>query len=90
MPQLRQPFAAYWGGRHHVHRQMARISRQVARGQSGGAGESEIRAKSRVCSFYTHISDQYAPFHTKVINAAVRDATHVLDGSVVPRIGFAD
>ncbi len=30
--------------------------------------------------FYTHISDQYAPFHTKVINATVRDATHVLDG----------
>jgi TnpA family transposase len=28
----------------------------------------------------THVSDQYAPFHTKVINAAVRDATHVLDG----------
>jgi TnpA family transposase len=31
-------------------------------------------------TFYTHISDQYTPFHTKVINAAVRDATHVLDG----------
>ena len=31
-------------------------------------------------TFYTHISDQYAPFHTKVINAAVRDATRVLDG----------
>ena len=31
-------------------------------------------------TFYTHISDQYAPFHTKVINATVRDATHVLDG----------
>jgi TnpA family transposase len=30
--------------------------------------------------FYTHISDQYAPFHTKIINATVRDATHVLDG----------
>jgi TnpA family transposase len=30
--------------------------------------------------FYTHVSDQYAPFHTKVINATVRDATHVLDG----------
>ncbi len=30
--------------------------------------------------FYTHISDQFAPFHTKVINATVRDATHVLDG----------
>jgi TnpA family transposase len=30
--------------------------------------------------FYTHIPDQYAPFHSKVINATVRDATHVLDG----------
>src|SRR5208337_2673434 len=30
--------------------------------------------------FYTHISDQYAPFSTKVINATVRDATYVLDG----------
>ena len=29
---------------------------------------------------HTHVSDQYAPFHTKVINATVRDATHVLDG----------
>ena len=28
---------------------------------------------------YTHISDQYAPVHTKVINVTVRDATHVLD-----------
>jgi hypothetical protein len=24
-------------------------------------------------------TDRYAPFHTKVINATVRDATHVLD-----------
>ena len=30
--------------------------------------------------FYTHVSDQYAPFHTKVINVGVRDATYVLDG----------
>ena len=30
--------------------------------------------------FYTHILDQYAPFHTKVISATVREATHVLDG----------
>lgn len=30
--------------------------------------------------FYTYISDQYAPFHTKVINVGVRDATYVLDG----------
>jgi TnpA family transposase len=30
--------------------------------------------------FYTHVSSQYAGFHIKVINAPVRDATHVLDG----------
>jgi TnpA family transposase len=30
--------------------------------------------------FYTHVSDRYAPFHTKVISTTVRDATHVLDG----------
>jgi len=32
-----------------------------------------------------YVSDQYAPFHTKVINATVRDATHVLDGQRWPR-----
>jgi hypothetical protein len=31
-------------------------------------------------TFYTHVSDQYAPFYTKLINATVRDATYVLDG----------
>lgn len=30
--------------------------------------------------FYTHISDQYSPFHTQLINATIRDATYVLDG----------
>lgn len=30
--------------------------------------------------FYTYVSDQYAPFHTQVINATVCDATYVLDG----------
>lgn len=30
--------------------------------------------------FYTHVSDQYSPFHVKVIDTTVRDATYVLDG----------
>lgn len=29
---------------------------------------------------YTHVSDQYAPFHSKLINVGDRDATYVLDG----------
>jgi TnpA family transposase len=31
-------------------------------------------------NFYTHSSDQYAPFHRKLISTTVRDATYVLDG----------
>jgi len=33
-----------------------------------------------VVMFYSHISDRYAPFYTKVIGSTVRDATFVLDG----------
>ena len=51
----------------------------------GGRGEHAGQVNARYGSgpgvtFYTHISDRYAPFHSKVINATVRDATHVLDG----------
>lgn len=36
--------------------------------------------RERGVIFYTHISDQYAPFYSRVINTTVRDATYVLDG----------
>jgi TnpA family transposase len=36
--------------------------------------------RDRSVVFYTHVSDQYAPFYSRVINTTVRDATHVLDG----------
>lgn len=36
--------------------------------------------RDRGVVFYTHISDQYAPFYSRVINTTVRDATYVLDG----------
>jgi TnpA family transposase len=55
--------------------------------RTGGRGEQAGQVNLRYGTepgvlFYTHISDQYAPFHTKVINATVRDATHVLDGLI--------
>ncbi len=50
-----------------------------AAGGKPPASEPEVRSGTRR-AVHTHISDQYAPFHTKVINATVRDATHVLDG----------
>jgi len=51
----------------------------------GGRRESSAQVNARYGTgpgtlFYTHVSDRYAPFHTKVISAGARDATHVLDG----------
>lgn len=52
-----------------------------AGGRGHAAGQVNLKyGQEPGVQFYTHISDQYAPFHTKVINATVRDATHVLDG----------
>ena len=76
--QFRQPFAALVGRRHHVLLGRAALPRRRA-GRSRRPGEPEVRQEPGV-QFYTHLSDQYAPFHTKVINATVRDATYVLDG----------
>jgi TnpA family transposase len=72
------PFAAYWGPG-------TRSSSDGQRFAVGGRGEHAGSVNLRYgtepgLTFYTHISDRYAPFHTKVISATVRDATHVLDG----------
>lgn len=76
--QHRLPFAAHWG-------EGKTSSSDGQRFRAGGRGEAAGQVNLKYgndpgVTFYTHISDQYAPFHTKVINAAVRDATHVLDG----------
>lgn len=72
------PFASHWG-------EGATSSSDGQRFRAGGVGEARGEVNARYgndpgVTFYTHVSDQYAPFHTKVINATVRDATHVLDG----------
>jgi len=76
--QHKLPFAAHWGGG-------TTSSSDGQRFRAGGHGESAGNRNAKYGSepgvlFYTHLSDQYAPFYTKVINANVRDATHVLDG----------
>ncbi|MGU8127906.1 Tn3 family transposase, partial [Escherichia coli] len=53
--------------------------------RAGGRGESTGHVNPKYGSepgrlFYTHISDQYAPFSTRVVNVGVRDSTYVLDG----------
>lgn len=74
----KHPMAAVWGdgstsssdGQHFR-----------AGGRAGPGGD--INAKYGTdpgTVLYTHVSDQYGPFHTKVISATASEAPHVLDG----------
>jgi TnpA family transposase len=61
---------------------------------AGGPGEAIAAINARHgnepgVSFYTHISDQYGPFHTKVIAATAGEAPHVLDGLLYHQSGLA-
>ena len=49
------------------------------RAQATGAVNPHKGSEAAV-SFYTHVSDRYAPFHSKVISATAGEAAHVLDG----------
>lgn len=49
------------------------------RAQATGAVNPHKGSEPAV-SFYTHVSDRYAPFHSKVISAGTGEAAHVLDG----------
>jgi TnpA family transposase len=76
--QLRQPFAEHWGNG-------STSSSDGQRFRAGGRAESTGHINPKYGAepgrtFYTHISDQYAPFSTKVVNVGVRDSTYVLDG----------
>jgi TnpA family transposase len=71
-------FAGHWGDG-------TTSSSDGQRFATGGMGDAHGQHNARYGSdpgvtFYTHISDQYGPFYSKLINATVRDATHVLDG----------
>lgn len=61
--------------------------------KAGGRGEAigDINAhhgNEPGVSFYTHISDQYGPFYTKVIAASASEAPHVLDGLLYHQTGL--
>lgn len=76
--QFNQPFAENWG-------EGTTSSSDGQRFKAGGKAESTGHINPKYGGepgrmFYTHISDQYAPFSTKIINIGVRDSTYVLDG----------
>src|SRR5580692_1065732 len=64
------PFAAHWG-------EGTTSSSDGQRFRAGGRGEASGQINARYGGepgvlFYTHLSDQYAPFHTQVINGKER------------------
>ena len=76
--QFRQPFAENWGDG-------TTSSSDGQNFRTGSKAESTGHINPKYGSspgrtFYTHISDQYAPFSAKVVNVGVRDSTYVLDG----------
>ena len=76
--QYRHPFAEHWGDG-------STSSSDGQNFRTGNKAESTGHINPKYGSspgrtFYTHISDQYTPFHTKVVNVGVRDSTYVLDG----------
>jgi Tn3 transposase DDE domain len=76
--QRQSPLARLWGDG-------TRSSSDGQFFQAGGFGEAAATADARYgqepgVSFYSHISDQFGAFHTKVIAAAAHEAPHVLDG----------
>lgn len=76
--QSKHPFSSYWGEGKTSSSDGQRFAVGSHAQKTGNINPKYGNAPG--VQFYTHISDQYAPFHTKVINVGVRDATYVLDG----------
>ena len=74
----RLPFAAVWGSG-----TTSSSDGQFFRGAKRGASGGDINARYGVdhgFSFYTHNSDQRAPYNVNIISAATNEAPYVLDG----------
>ena len=74
----RLPFSRIWGDG-----TTSSSDGQFFRGAKRGASGGDINARYGVdhgFSFYTHVSDQRAPYHVNVISAATHEAPYVLDG----------
>jgi len=85
--QQREPLAAIFGGG-----SASSSDGQFFRAGSFGRDAARLNAHygdEPGSKFYTHLSDRYAPFYTKVIAATAREALHVLDGLLCHRSDVA-
>src|SRR6201993_2318686 len=76
--QQREPLAAIFGGG-FASSSDGQFFRAGAFGRDAGRINAHY-GDDPGNKFYTHLSDRYAPFHTKVIAATASEALHVLDG----------
>jgi TnpA family transposase len=76
--QHRQPLSAHWGSG-NTSSSDAQFFRAGGRGEVRGYANLHYGQEPGV-KFYTHLSDQFGPFHTKVLAATDHEAPHVLDG----------
>jgi len=76
--QSEQSLAAAWGQGKTSSSDGQRFRAGAAAARSGTINPKYGSEAGHL--FYTHISDQYSPFHSQVISTNVRDATYVLDG----------
>lgn len=76
--QLKQLFASHWG-----NGTTSSSDGQPFQTTNAAKGKGQVNPKNGSDpnrQLYTHITDQYSPFSSKIINVGVRDATYVLDG----------
>ena len=76
--QHRQPLAAQFGGG-FTSSSDGQFFRAGGFGRDAGTVNSHYGREPGV-KFYTHLSDRFAPFHTRAISATAGEAIHVLDG----------
>jgi TnpA family transposase len=76
--QHRQPLAAHWGSG-TTSSSDAQFFRAGGRGEISGVVNLHYGQDPGV-KFYTHVADQFGPYHTNVIAATANEAPYVLDG----------
>ncbi|QHK22625.1 Tn3 family transposase (plasmid) [Pseudarthrobacter psychrotolerans] len=76
--QAAHPFAHHWGDGSTSSSDGQRFRTSSKAEATGHINPKYGASPGRM--IYTHISDQYSPYHAKLVNVGVRDATYVIDG----------
>lgn len=78
--QSEHAFSRHWGDGTTSSSDGQRFATGSRASATGAVNPKYGSAPGRL--YYTHISDQYAPFHSALIEGRLRDSTYVLDGLI--------